>query len=600
MSQVQTIKEATDIIEIIGDRITLQRSGTNWRALCPFHSEKSPSFFVSEQMQRYRCFGCSEAGDVYTFLEKYEGMSFAEALSFLADRAGIDLEERVFTDKDREQQRLIALLDLAKEYYHYLLTEHQVGEAARAYLKERGVTAESIKVFQLGFSLPGWDGALKYLVDKKGYTERELELVGLVIKNKSGRYYDRFRGRIMFPLNNHRGQVVGFSGRTLDPDAKTAKYINSPETSLYHKSELLYGLSELFQEIRKAGTVIVTEGEFDVISSTQAHLNTIVAIKGSALTKQHVERLRRYVNKIILALDSDAAGVEATKRAIDVVAVAGLELRVVKLPSGKDVDELARKHPKQWREAAQAAVSVYEFFLQAALQSHSASTPEGKREIMTELAPLFNAIPFAVEQDFYIKKLATALKVREQLVREDMQRLGNQASQKKQPQREVVSSGTEPKPKNSTQAARWQLESYVLFLLFQHPAHSWSRLASSLHVEQWQLPGVAQLVTALQTTKAGDDLESLTKRLDADIQNVLLSITADPTFHQNLASSELDSEWQQLSAKLKQVATKEQIRTITVELEQLDQVTERTPEIEAKQSELLAKIVALRAKQKLS
>lgn len=239
MSQIQAVKDATDIVEIIGSKLQLQRSGSYFRSVCPFHSEKSPSFFVSESMQRYKCFGCGESGDVYTFLEKYEGMTFHEALQFLADKAGIKLDSYRPSQEDDERKQILEALDLAKEYYHYLLTQHKIGELARDYLKTRGSNSQSIKIFQLGFAANSWDGLVKYLHHKKKYSHEILLKAGLIL-NKGGRYYDRFRNRIIFPLKNHRGQVVGFSGRTLDKDPKSAKYINSPETLLYHKKEMLY------------------------------------------------------------------------------------------------------------------------------------------------------------------------------------------------------------------------------------------------------------------------------------------------------------------------------------------------------------------------
>ncbi|OGJ41036.1 MAG: DNA primase, partial [Candidatus Pacebacteria bacterium RIFOXYC1_FULL_39_21] len=352
MSQVQQVKDATDIVQLISERVKLVRSGSSYKGLCPFHSEKSPSFFVSEQIQRYRCFGCGETGDVYDFLQKYDGLTFAESLQHLADRAGIKLKDYQRTPEDDLRERLLEILHLTKEYYHYLLTEHKQGESARKYLKERKINSASIELFQMGFAPSGWDGLIKYLHHKKKYSLDDLQQAGLIIRGGGGRFYDRFRGRIMFPLKDHRGRVVGFSGRLLDAEPKEAKYINSPETLLYHKSRLLYGFKELLSEIQKQEAVIVVEGEFDVISSAQNHVNHIVAIKGSALTSEQVKLLARIVKKIILSLDADNAGVEATKRAIEVIGDTDIELRVIDLSTleagQKDVDELARHDPQTW------------------------------------------------------------------------------------------------------------------------------------------------------------------------------------------------------------------------------------------------------------
>ena len=307
MSQVREVKDANDILAVIGEKLSLQKAGTYYKGLCPFHNEKTPSFFVSEQFQRFQCFGCGAGGDVFEFLMKYDSISFYEALQALAGRAGITLKHEFKTEEDQQREQLLSCLDLAKEYYHYLLTQHQVGQPARDYLKNRGVTAQSIKLFSLGYALPKWDGLIQYLHHKKKYPLEILSKAGLIASHRTGRFYDRFRGRLIFPLRNHRGQVVGFSGRLLDAQAKEAKYINSPETLLYHKSKMLYGFSELHRQLVTAGDAVVVEGEFDEISSTQAEVNNVVAIKGSAFTPDHAQLLKRLVSGVILALDADAA-----------------------------------------------------------------------------------------------------------------------------------------------------------------------------------------------------------------------------------------------------------------------------------------------------
>ncbi|MEK7458270.1 MAG: DNA primase, partial [Patescibacteria group bacterium] len=317
-NQVQEVKDAIDIVQMIGERVHLTKAGKSFKGLCPFHSEKSPSFFVTSDIQRYKCFGCAKSGDIFTFLEEYEGMTFAESLQELAGRAGITLERHVFTKDDVERQRLYEILSLAREYYHYILTEHKSGKPARDYLQSRGVAHETITTFKLGYALDSWDALQRYLINKKKYTRKELLDAGLLVQGNSNRPYDRFRGRVMFPLTDTLGKVVGFSGRVLDPKAKEAKYINSPETQLYHKSELLFGYSILKPIIKKEEEVFVVEGELDALSSYQAGVKNVVAIKGSALSDQQMRLLSRTAKRVVLALDADNAGVEATIRAIEV------------------------------------------------------------------------------------------------------------------------------------------------------------------------------------------------------------------------------------------------------------------------------------------
>jgi len=586
MSQIAQIKEANDIIEILGERLQLQRSGTQWRALCPFHSERSPSFFVSQDMQRYKCFGCGENGDIFTFLEKYEGMTFNESLKMLAERAGIKLESYRPTQDEDERQQLLEVLSLTKEYYHFLLTKHEAGEVARQYLKERGVTAESIRLFQVGFALSAWDGLIAYLHVKKKYDLRLLEAAGLIIPGKNGHYYDRFRGRIMFPLTNRRGQVVGFSGRVLEKETKDAKYINSPETLLYHKSEMLFGYSELLQEIRKKKEAVIVEGEFDVLSSSQAHVNNVVAIKGSALTMQHLQLLSRVVERVLFSLDMDAAGVAATKRAIGLLKNTSLEARVILVPNGKDPDELAHSQPALWREAVKASISVYDFLLQASLKQFDPTSGEGKRAIIDDLAPIFGLITHAVERDVYVKKLAEALGVKEALVTEDLERFK---------QGKLGARTLKAKPvaeaKVTPLSRKQRLESYVLHLLVTAP-ETIGKKAVELASIEFELAGAAALVKQLAGSQAAGQLPE-------DLKQLYFELASDPQFTITSEPIEWNHEWQKAVVELRQESTKAQIQSINKKIAAFDDLAELTPEKEAEQTQLLQEIVLLKQRGKL-
>lgn len=432
MSQIQAIKEATDIVAVIGTRVILQGAGAQFKGLCPFHGERSPSFFVSPILQRYKCFGCGESGDVFNFLQKYDGLSFQETLEELADAAGIELEKYQSNATDQLRSAILATLATAQQYYHYLLTEHKVGKPAQEYLRSRGIAKDTIRQFSLGASTPAWDGLIAYLHEKKKIDLKLLEQAGLVITNR-GRTYDRFRNRVIFPLTTHRGQVVGFSGRSLPgDDDHGAKYINSPETMVYHKSELLFGFSQLHSEIRKANAVVIVEGEFDVLASVQAHQNNVSAIKGSALTKDHVRLLRRSVKQVILALDTDAAGREATKKAIAVISqdqadgAPPLELRVATLPQGKDPADLVEKDPGLWRTAIKQSATAYDFLITTALSQHDSSSPSGKRDIMDDLIPILRQVSHAVEREHYVQRLSKALGVSQASIVSDLNKQGPQ------------------------------------------------------------------------------------------------------------------------------------------------------------------------------
>lgn len=615
MSQIKVVKDATDIVALIGSKLSLQRAGTNYKGLCPFHSEKSPSFFVSETMQRFRCFGCGEAGDVFEFLQKYEGMTFYEALQFLAEQAGIKLESHTRSHEDEKREKLLAVLNLAKEYYHFLFTKHAAGERARAYARARGLTTQTIELFQLGAAPQQWDGLLSYLHGKKKFSVELLLEAGLVIRGKNGRTYDRFRDRLIFPLKNHRGQVVGFSGRLLSSTAKEAKYINSPETLLYHKSEMLYGYHELYQQIRKASRVLVVEGEFDVLSSVQAHVDEVVAIKGSALTEQHIKLLKRSAEQVLLALDTDSAGVEATKRSIKLLQAQGVELRVLRIPDGKDPDDLARANPKQWRETTKHSVTAYEFLIMAALEAHDPTSPEGKRRIMQSLSPVLAELPHAVELEYYLKELATKLAVSVDSVRQDVERTQRTLNlklptqtQKKSPesaQKEAKSPGIAP-PTDKTsphQQKQLKIERALLFLLLTADAETFASRAQDLQSISLLTREFSALLKAFSqsntanSTQANQSVKSLVQELPNDIQHRLFTLYSDQELTTTLEKSHSDKEWQRLLRELKQVIVAERKKIIANELAELDTILEKTPAEEARQDKLLQELARLNVQQ---
>lgn len=607
MSQVQEVKEATDIVSVIGAKVSLQRSGKYFKANCPFHSERSPSFFVDDALQRYKCFGCGESGDVITFLEKYEGMSFSEALEELANRAGITLQKFTKSKDDTVREQILEVLSLAKQYYHYLLTEHKAGEVAREYLKERRVTKESINLFQMGYALDQWEGLLTFLHKKKKYSLLLLEQAGLIIQGRNGKYYDRFRGRIIFPLKDHRGRVVGFSGRKILGDEKDAKYINSPETMLYHKSKMLFGFSELYQEIRKAGFVVVVEGEFDVISSTQAHMNSIVAIKGSALTQDHAKLLERTVTKVLLSLDTDSAGVAATKKAIDALKLTELELRVIIIPGGKDPDELIKTDPKLWREAVKQSVTAHEFLIKVAFQQHNHETPEGKKAIMRELLPVLSEIEHAVELEHYSREIAEKLGVKLESVKADIAQFKNKkriggvnASSKMST---TNTTATEPKTAQTPQkeTARERLEKYVMFLLFQTENTQIFEHVRSLHSNEivFVTPGLKQILRALDEHQGVFELKKFAASLPADIQETLFEIHANQEFISGIEEIDLQTEWLGSIKKLKKLTIVDEKKTLIDAISVLDEKQYLTQAEQAEHDELLRALADLNAKEKL-
>jgi len=411
--QVEEIKRKNDIVSVIGQYVGLKKSGKHHKGLCPFHGEKTPSFMVNEELGLYKCFGCGNGGDVIKFVMEIEGIEFREALERLADRVGIKLLNNR-NDADSERDKMYEVLNLSARYYHWLLTEGKSGEAARVYLKERNISDKLIETFNIGFSLPSWDSLLGYMVKKKGFSEEMLERCGLVSRRNDGKgVYDKFRGRIMFPLQNPGGKVVGFSGRILPSLAKDEepKYLNTPETELYHKGRMLYGFFQAKQFIREKKRAVLVEGQMDLISSFGAGVGETVAVGGTALTTDQVEMLARLAEKIYFSLDDDDAGTAAIKRSVEVAEMRGLGIKVVQIEGGKDPDEIARKYPNKWKEMVEKAVDVYEYVMDKAFKKYDSGTVDGVQKITEEVIPFLTKIENGVIREVWAKRLAEKLGV---------------------------------------------------------------------------------------------------------------------------------------------------------------------------------------------
>lgn len=467
MGDIDEVKARTSILDVIGARVQLKKAGHHFKALCPFHGEKTPSFIVSPERQIWKCFGCGKGGSVIDFVMEYEHVDFVEALETLAEKAGVKLERKQGdTPEGKLKQKIYEANHLASEFYQYLLTKHTLGEKARAYLKNRGISDKSIKTFSLGYSPNSWDGLLKFL-RKKGYDETLLDRAGLIVPSNRGGY-DRFRGRVMFTLKDHRGNVVGFSGRLLDPEAKEAKYINTNETPVYVKSTVLFGLDVTKDSIQKENEAIVMEGEFDVISSFQAGIGNAVAIKGSALTEGHVNLLKRFTDRILFALDSDVAGDSASRRGIEIADHAGLDMRVIVLPSGKDPDESVRENPGLLKKAIQQAIPIYDFFIASAVKRFGTDTSYGKKKVSEELVPIISTVENSIVQNHYVKTLAKTLDTSEDSIIDAIEKVKKENAR-----------GYKGKAKTGTTDATPQdphtridrLEVYLLALLLQGKTH---------------------------------------------------------------------------------------------------------------------------------
>jgi DNA primase len=427
MDNIDEIKQKIDIVSLISEYLSLKKTGRNFKTCCPFHTEKSPSFVVSPERQIWHCFGCNLGGDIFEFIEKIENIEFPEALRILSQKAGVKLEQIHYDSAGfKNKERLFQINHLASEYYHYLLLNHPSGKKALEYILGRGIKHKSLELFRIGYSPNSWEGVSKYLI-KKGFGVDELETAGLIIRDpKRKSYYDRFRGRLIFTLKDHRGNVLGFAGRKVPKEGvedKEAKYINSPETPIYIKGSVLYGLDLTKEAIRREGFAIVVEGEIDAISSFQIGISNIVAIKGSALTEGQLVLLKRYCDSLYLSLDADLAGDLAVRRGIELAEKLGFSLKVVQLMEGKDPNECIVRNPQNWHLSLKNAIPIYDFYLRSAFKKYDKEDADGKKKITQELLPIFAKIENLVVKDHYLKLLAREISVNIEILLQEEKRI---------------------------------------------------------------------------------------------------------------------------------------------------------------------------------
>lgn len=416
-SKIEEIKAKTDIVELISSYVALTKAGKNYKGLCPFHNEATPSFMVSPELQIFKCFGCGKGGNCFSFVMELESVEFPAALKILGDRAGVKVEVRENPDKKDRRETILEINHLAAEYYHFLLTKHKVGETGLGYLKnKRGLTDETIKNFKLGYAPESWRSLGEYLLSKK-YRLEDIIAAGLAIPNEGREgYYDRFRGRIVFPINDQAGNVVGFTARTLTNEEP--KYLNVPETEVFHKGKVLYGIDKAKIAIKRNGLAVIVEGQMDVISSHQASFSNVVASSGTALTLEHLTLLKKLAPDLAFCFDTDAAGVEASKRGIELAEQLGLNLKIIVVPKPyKDLDECVRSDPSAFKQAMENSISIYDFYFVTAFGKYSTSDALGKKKIAETLAPVIRGIKNPVQKDLYLTKLAEGLGVSSEAVR---------------------------------------------------------------------------------------------------------------------------------------------------------------------------------------
>ena len=418
--KVREVRERAPIVEVISDYMSLRKSGANYQGLCPFHGEKSPSFNVNPARGIFHCFGCGVGGNVVTFVMRMEGMNFPTALKFLAKRVGVDIPERPLTSDEKrkmdEQDQLYSINELAAQFYRRVLETDESGAAGRSYLERRGVDHQTAATYRMGFAPEGWDNLAKHL-SRKGVAPEQAEKLGL-LRKREGRdgYYDTFRNRLLFTISDLHGRAIGFGGRVMDDSLP--KYINSPESPIYRKSEVLFGLDLAKKGMREQGSAIIVEGYFDHLALYRAGFSNVVATCGTALTPGHLKVLRRYAEKVYMLFDGDEAGRKATVRSMELFLDEGFPARVVEVPSGDDPDSfLRREGAAAFAPLLESALPIFEFFYRGVIRTTDTRGVEGKVAFVNEVAPRLLKISDSLERELYEKEICRAVGIDQGMLR---------------------------------------------------------------------------------------------------------------------------------------------------------------------------------------
>jgi DNA primase len=495
--KIEEIKKRIDIVDFLGGFITLKKAGRNYKANCPFHNEKSPSFVVSPDRQIWHCFGaCHDGGDVIKFFMKWENITFMEALRELAQKAGVTLESTQLQDQEwNKKDQLLKLNTIVKDFFKYILHDGRAGKKAYDYLIARKMHPNMIKTFELGYAVNNWDLLYRY-INKNKLSLATAEELGLIIARQSGGYIDRFRDRIIFPIKDARGNVIGFSGRILENKEDTPKYVNTPETPLYHKRETLYGIDLAKEAIRKANNVFLVEGEFDMITPYQHGYENFVAIKGSAVTREQLQLLKRYTTRITLALDADAAGIDAVRRGVEEAEAMDFDINIVTFDFAKDPDEALQTDPIKFKKALASPIPAYDFMINVAEKKFSLDDPYNKKKFADEVTPFIGRISNPIIKSHYVKKVAQLIDV----TGDSVDAMIRKNSYKRQISKSFIKEDT---PKAPDQSGELHMQKYILSIIFQPQTSDEVKrsVIKILDKDDFTLPALQKLIE-LYTTEA--------------------------------------------------------------------------------------------------
>ncbi|MFA6007504.1 MAG: DNA primase [Candidatus Shapirobacteria bacterium] len=590
-NQVEEIKKKLDIVEIINKFVPLKKRGRHYVACCPFHQEKTPSFIVSQELQIYKCFGCGKAGDVFNFVEEYNRIDFKDALEDLAKMAGIKL---VYSGKlSQEEGKKRKLYEINKEavrFYHYILMTHPLGKNAREYVAKRELNDETVKSFQIGFAPRDGNLIVNYLL-KKGFSKEELIETGSfgMSQYQRGQIYDRFQDRLIFPQVDFRDRIVGFSGRIIPNEqslpagrqANLAKYINSPETDIYHKSQMLFGLNLAKESIKKNNWALIVEGELDMISPYQVGIENVIAIKGTALTEEQLQLIRRYTDTLIFGLDTDFAGNKASMRSIELAEKMDFEMKVLDLEDRyKDPDEAIKNDLEFFKKKLNEAEPIWDFILKSAIKKYGIETPKGKKSVLETIFPFLAKLTNLVLRSDYLTKVAQTLNSNEESVVDEFKKY------LKAPQ--MISNNKNEEKNKEESSLRERLEERLLTLILRmkNPKKAIKKI-------EWQtlrFKKIGDLIKKYKRFEAEKIVEKLEAELKETFNNLYLK-----AFEEENGSEERKKERGKIVRQIEEIELKDRLKSLSGIIANLEASgdEQEITKIEAEYAQILTKLAIL-------
>jgi DNA primase len=578
---LEQIRAASDIVDVIGAALPLKRAGANFVALCPFHKEKSPSFNVNPHRQIFHCFGCHKGGDVFTFVREYEGLNFVDAVRRLAERANIPLEfdQQPGAKESRHlKDTLLQMHEQITQRWQAALANDAAGQIARDYLAQRGVSDEAVKLFRLGYAPDAWDDTVNW-ARSKGHDPDLVLQAGLILKKEdTGRYYDRFRGRLMFPICDEQGRVIAFSGRVLAGDEKTAKYVNSPETPIFTKGKVFYGLDKSKRAIHAADCAVLCEGQLDLIACFMAGVQNVVAAQGTAFTADHARVLKRHANEVVLCLDSDSAGRNAAVRAFDSLLASGLAIRVATVPTPHDPDSFIKENGGEaFAALIGRAEGFFDFYLNHLCATNDPATDRGRLAIARDMAQTLRKTGSAVLLDTYAQKTAHRLAVSPDAVRTEFRQAPQSVPARAEPDADATPAAELPPP---PERELWLLR----FALQADDAIEW--LAAHLDTAWLQHDTVRRILLARLAAREAHAWRGVPGLIDDFAEDPHAQSLISRAVAQGAPREDLDKQLAGSLRELRNAHADRRLAALRLEIARPDLAPERSVEIVREQAEL--------------